>query len=54
MIIAAAIEANAEYIVSEDKHLLNLRSCRGIAIMNRDEFTAELDRLGVPEVDVDE
>jgi predicted nucleic acid-binding protein len=48
IIIAAALEANASYIVSEDKHLLDLRTYQDISIMNRQQFAAELDRLGVP------
>jgi hypothetical protein len=47
-IIAAALEAKASYIVSEDKHLLDLKEYQGIKIMNRAQFEAELDRLGVP------
>jgi putative PIN family toxin of toxin-antitoxin system len=47
-IIAAALESQATYIVSEDKHLLDLKQYDGITIMNRDEFERELDRLGVP------
>jgi hypothetical protein len=47
-IVAAALEAGAGYIISEDKHLLDLGEYRGIKIMSRDEFGAELDRLGVP------
>lgn len=47
-IIAAALEAEASYIVSEDNHLLDLGSYQGIVIMNRNQFEAELDRLGVP------
>ena len=50
-IIAAAIEAKADYIVSEDKHLLDLGEHEGIPIMNREQFAAELDRLGVPGVE---
>ena len=46
-IIAAALESKAAYIVSEDRHLLDLGEYQGIKIMNRDEFAAELDRLGV-------
>lgn len=49
MIIAAALEAQASYIVSEDKHLLELGEYQGIKIMNREPFEAELDRLGVPD-----
>lgn len=48
-IIAAALEAHAAYLISEDKHLLKLGSYRGIKIMNREQFAAELDRLNVPE-----
>lgn len=47
-VLAAALESNAAYIVSEDRHLRALRSWRGIKILNRDELTKELDRLGVP------
>ena len=47
-IIAAALEGGAEYIISEDKHLLNLGEYQGIKMMNREQFAAELDTLGVP------
>lgn len=47
-IIAAALEAKAAYIVSEDHHLLDLQEYQGIKIMNRKQFEAELRRLGVP------
>jgi putative PIN family toxin of toxin-antitoxin system len=47
IIIAAALEGNAQYIVSEDQHLLDLKTFQGIAILNREQFAAELDRLGV-------
>jgi putative PIN family toxin of toxin-antitoxin system len=47
IIVAAALEANAAYIVSEDQHLLDLKTFQGMAIMNREQFAAELDRLGV-------
>lgn len=49
IVIAAALESNASYIVSEDKHLLDLKEYQGIKIMNRERFEAELDRLGVPD-----
>lgn len=49
MIIAAALESQASYIVSEDKHLLELKTYQGITILNREQFVAELDRLGVPQ-----
>ena len=48
VVIAAAIESQAKYIVSEDRHLLSLGNYAGINILNRDEFRTELDRLGVP------
>lgn len=48
IVIAAAVEAQAEFIVSEDRHLLDLEEYDGICIVDRDEFAAELDRLGVP------
>jgi putative PIN family toxin of toxin-antitoxin system len=51
MIVAAALESEASYIVSEDKHLLALKSYQGITIMNRQQFAAELDRLGVPRLE---
>lgn len=44
-IIAAAIESQASYIITEDRHLLDLQEWSGIRIMNRVEFNAELDRL---------
>lgn len=37
-IIEAAIEANARYIVTGDRHLLKLKKCRGIAILKPNEF----------------
>jgi uncharacterized protein len=48
-VLAAAQESKAGYIVTEDRHLLKLGSWRGIEIMSRDAFRAELDRLGIPE-----
>lgn len=47
-IVAAALECQAKYIVSEDQDLLSLRNYAGIRILNRDDLRAELDRLGVP------
>jgi len=46
-IIAAALEAKAIYIVTEDKHLLHLESYEDIIIINRRDFDAELGRFGV-------
>jgi putative PIN family toxin of toxin-antitoxin system len=48
MVIAAALEAGAEYIISEDKHLTTLGQYHGIRILNREQFAAELDRLATP------
>lgn len=48
MVVAAALEANASYLISEDKHLLDLGQYQSIQIMNREQFEAELDGLGVP------
>ena len=47
MVIATALEAKADYIVSEDKHLLDLVQYQGIKILSRDGMRQELDRLGV-------
>lgn len=48
IIIAAALEAGAAYLISEDKHLLDLGSYQNVKIMSREQFETELDRLGVP------
>jgi putative PIN family toxin of toxin-antitoxin system len=47
-VLAAAVNSSASYIISEDRHLLDLGIWRGIKIMTRAEFMSELDRLGVP------
>ncbi len=47
MVIAAAVESGALYLISEDKHLRKLKQWQHIAIMNRNEFMHELDRLDV-------
>ena len=47
MVIAAAIESGASYIVSEDHHLRDLVDYLGIEIIGLDAFKAELDRLDV-------
>lgn len=46
-VVAAAIESQSNYIVSEDRHLLNLRKYQQIEIFGRDDFQIELSRLGV-------
>jgi putative PIN family toxin of toxin-antitoxin system len=38
MIIECAIESRADYIVSYDKHLLNLREYQGIKIVKPEDF----------------
>lgn len=48
VVVAAAFESQAKYIVSEDQHLLRLGNHGGIRILSRDAFRDELDRLGVP------
>ncbi len=48
MIVAAAVESQARYIVTEDGHLLTLGNYKGIKILSRNSFHNELDRLGVP------
>jgi putative PIN family toxin of toxin-antitoxin system len=48
MVVAAAVESGASYIVSEDHHLRDLKDYQGIKILGIDEFKAELDRLGLP------
>src|SRR3989304_4533757 len=47
-VVAAALENQAGYIVSEDRHLLKLGHYEGISILSRDAFREELNRLGVP------
>ncbi|MBI2151296.1 putative toxin-antitoxin system toxin component, PIN family [Candidatus Woesearchaeota archaeon] len=41
--IEAAVEGNARYIVSQDKHLLNIKEYSGIKILHPDEFLELLD-----------
>ena len=48
IIVAAALETQAKYIVSEDQDLLSLGNYAGIKILSRDAFRNELDRLGLP------
>jgi putative PIN family toxin of toxin-antitoxin system len=38
MFIEAAVAGDAEYIISQDKHLLKLKSCKGIKIVKPEEF----------------
>ena len=47
MVVAAAIEAGASHIVSQDHHLRDLKEVRGIKILSIEEFESELDRLNI-------
>ena len=47
-VIATALQCDAGYIISEDRHLLRLDGFQGIRIMTREAFLSELDLLGVP------
>ena len=42
-VLAAALEIAADFIVTEDRHLLDLRIWRGIKIMSRRAMLTELD-----------
>ena len=42
MFVEAAIAGNADYIVSQDRHLLKLKEVRGIKIITPEEFIREL------------
>ena len=44
-ILAAAVESGATYVISEDRHLLDLGTWQGIRILTRDELMEELDRI---------
>ena len=48
IVVAAAVESQAKYIVSEDQHLLALGTYARIEILSRNGLRAELDQLGVP------
>jgi len=43
MFLACAIDANADCIVSGDRHLLDLQTFRGIPILTVNEFAEELE-----------
>lgn len=47
VVVAAAIESQSAYIVSEDKHLLSLGQYQQVKILSRDAFHEELTRLGI-------
>ena len=42
MILESAVAGNADYIVSGDPHLLNLKEFKGIKITTAREFLAEI------------
>jgi putative PIN family toxin of toxin-antitoxin system len=48
-VVAAAFEISADYIVSEDHHLLDLSPWRGIEIVTRGSMLAQLERHDVHE-----
>jgi len=48
MVLAAAAEIQADYVVSEDAHLLRLQTLGHVEIVSRATMHAILDRLGVP------
>jgi len=41
-IITCALEANADYVITRDTHLLNLKEYQGIKILKPEEFLEEL------------
>lgn len=47
--LESAIAGEAEYIVSQDKHLLNLKEFRGIKILKPEEFLKIIDSSKVEE-----
>lgn len=44
-LLDAALEANAEFIVTWDSALLNQKSCQGVQIISPDQFTSLVVRL---------
>lgn len=47
-VLATAVAAGAAYIVTDDRHLLDLGEYQDIKMLSRKAFAAELDRLGAP------
>jgi putative PIN family toxin of toxin-antitoxin system len=41
--LACAVEGNAHYLVSSDRYLLDMRSCRGVAIVSPGQFLLALE-----------
>jgi len=48
VILACAVEVGADYVVSGDAHLLNLKTYRGIRVMTAREFTILLGLITTP------
>lgn len=46
-LLEAAIAGNAQYIISKDKHLLNLKEWRGIHILKPEDFLERLEDIGL-------
>jgi len=46
IIVATAVAGQADFIVSEDKDLLGLKTVSGIRITNTEAFLARLEGLG--------
>ena len=48
VILACAVEGGADYVVSGDAHLLNLKTYRGIRVVTAREFTIMLELTTIP------
>jgi hypothetical protein len=48
VILACAVEGGADYVVSGDAHLLNLKTYRGIRLVTAREFTIILELTTIP------
>ncbi len=44
-VIECALESNSEYVLSYDKHLLNLKEFRGIKIITPEKFLDNLNKI---------
>ncbi len=45
--LACALEAGADYLVTQDPHLLNLKYYRGIQIISLEQFARSLNAIGI-------
>ena len=43
--LEVAVEADAEYIISQDKHLLDLKGYKGIKILSPEDFLKVLEKI---------